>query len=98
MEYAISEHVSLPVCIREMPLWCSGTENLFRDDAPRKEDLKADSQKLNISGPFNIQYLAKNNEIKVIGNLRLLALSRSFPRYLNTILSKPLRGDAGCTL
>lgn len=34
-------------------------------------------KELNITGPFNIQYLAKDNEIKVIEcNLRA---SRSFP-------------------
>ena len=35
------------------------------------------AKKLDIDGPFNIQYIAKNNELKVIEcNLRV---SRSFP-------------------
>lgn len=42
-----------------------------------KEIALAVAKELNISGPFNIQFLAKNNEIKVIEcNLRA---SRSFP-------------------
>src|SRR5512136_1443757 len=41
------------------------------------------SKELNISGPFNIQYLAKDNDIKVIEcNLRA---SRSFP-FISKVL------------
>ena len=50
------------------------------------------ARELNISGPFNIQYLAKDNDIKVIEcNLRA---SRSFPfvsKVLKLILSNWLR-------
>ena len=50
------------------------------------------ARELNISGPFNIQYLAKDNDIKVIEcNLRA---SRSFPfvsKVLKINLSNWLR-------
>jgi carbamoyl-phosphate synthase large subunit len=43
------------------------------------------AKELNISGPFNIQYLAKNNDVKVIEcNLRA---SRSFP-FVSKILKR----------
>jgi len=43
------------------------------------------AQELNISGPFNIQYLAKNNDVKVIEcNLRA---SRSFP-FVSKVLKR----------
>ena len=43
------------------------------------------ARELNISGPFNIQYLAKGNQIKVIEcNLRA---SRSFP-FVSKVLKR----------
>ena len=50
-----------------------------------KKISKQIAKELNISGPFNIQFLAKNNEIKVIEcNLRA---SRSFP-FVSKVLKR----------
>ena len=50
-----------------------------------KKISKQIAKELDISGPFNIQYLAKNNEIKVIEcNLRA---SRSFP-FVSKVLKQ----------
>ena len=76
--YAISEHIEFAgvhsgdATIQFLP------QKLYVETVRRiKRISKQIAKELNISGPFNIQYLAKDNDIKVIEcNLRA---SRSFP-------------------
>ena len=50
---------------------------MWRQSVELKKIARSISKELNISGPFNMQFLAKDNDIKVIEcNLRA---SRSFP-------------------
>ena len=76
--YAISEHIEFAGvhsgdATIQFPLQKLYVETVRRIKRISREIAKA----LNISGPFNIQYLAKDNDIKVIEcNLRA---SRSFP-------------------
>ncbi len=78
MEYAISEHVEFAgVHSGDATLVFPAQKIYFETMRRVKKISKRIAKELNISGPFNIQYLAKNNEIKVIEcNLRA---SRSFP-------------------
>jgi len=78
VEYAISEHVEFAgVHSGDATLVFPAQKIYFETMRRVKKISKQISKELNISGPFNIQYLAKNNEIKVIEcNLRA---SRSFP-------------------
>ncbi len=61
-------------------------QNLYLETVRRVRQLsQALAKKLNISGPFNIQYLARQNEIKVIEcNLRA---SRTFP-FISKVLGQ----------
>ena len=53
--------------------------------AALKKSSRQIAKELNISGPFNIQFLARNNEVKVIEcNLRA---SRSFP-FVSKVLKR----------
>ena len=71
--YAISEHIEFAGVHSGDPPQKLYVETVRRIKRISREIAKA----LNISGPFNIQYLAKDNDIKVIEcNLRA---SRSFP-------------------
>lgn len=85
VEYAISEHVEFAgVHSGDATLVFPAQKIYFETMRRVKKISKRIAKELNISGPFNIQYLAKNNEIKVIEcNLRA---SRSFP-----FVSKVLR-------
>jgi len=78
VEYAISEHVEFAGVHSGDATLVFPAQKIYFETARRiKRISKKIAKELNISGPFNIQYLAKNNEVKVIEcNLRA---SRSFP-------------------
>ena len=76
--YAISEHIEYAgVHSGDATIQCP-PQRLYVETARKiKRMARSIAQALHISGPFNIQFLARNNEIKVIEcNLRA---SRSFP-------------------
>ena len=83
--YAISEHIEFAGVHSGDATIQFPAQKLYVETVRRiKRISKQIAKELNISGPFNIQYLAKGNEIKVIEcNLRA---SRSFP-----FVSKVLR-------
>lgn len=76
--YAISEHVEFAGVHSGDATIQFPPQKLYVETARRiKKISKKIAKQLNISGPFNIQYLARDNDIKVIEcNLRA---SRSFP-------------------
>jgi len=76
--YAISEHIEFAGVHSGDATIQFPAQKLYVETVRRiKKISKQIAHELNISGPFNIQYLAKGNEIKVIEcNLRA---SRSFP-------------------
>ena len=76
--YAISEHIEFVGVHSGDATIQFPAQKLYVETVRRiKRISKQIAKELNISGPFNIQYLAKGNEIKVIEcNLRA---SRSFP-------------------
>ena len=78
VEYAISEHIEFAGVHSGDATIQFPAQKLYVETVRRiKRISKQIAKELNISGPFNIQYLAKGNEIKVIEcNLRA---SRSFP-------------------
>ena len=76
--YAISEHIEFAGVHSGDATIQFPPQKLYVETVRRIKKISSQIAKaLNISGPFNIQYLAKNNDIKVIEcNLRA---SRSFP-------------------
>ncbi|MCQ2195292.1 MAG: carbamoyl-phosphate synthase (glutamine-hydrolyzing) large subunit [Paludibacteraceae bacterium] len=76
--YAISEHVEFAGVHSGDATTQFPPQKIYVETVRRiKQIARKTAKALNISGPFNIQFLAKNNEIKVIEcNLRA---SRSFP-------------------
>ncbi len=86
VEYAISEHVEFAgVHSGDATLVFPAQKIYFETMRRVKKISKQIAKELNISGPFNIQYLAKNNDIKVIEcNLRA---SRSFP-FVSKVLKR----------
>lgn len=76
--YAISEHVEFAGVHSGDATIQFPPQKLYVETVRRiKKTSRKIAKELNISGPFNIQYLAKDNDIKVIEcNLRA---SRSFP-------------------
>ncbi|RPI16327.1 MAG: carbamoyl-phosphate synthase (glutamine-hydrolyzing) large subunit [Ignavibacteriae bacterium] len=76
--YAITEHIeNAGVHSGDATLVIPPQKLYFETVHQIKKITKAILRELNITGPFNIQFLAKNNEVKVIEfNLRA---SRSFP-------------------
>ena len=76
--YAISEHIEFAGVHSGDATIQFPPQKLYVETIRRIKKISGQIAKaLNISGPFNIQYLAKNNDIKVIEcNLRA---SRSFP-------------------
>jgi carbamoyl-phosphate synthase large subunit len=78
VEYAISEHIEYAGVHSGDATLVFPAQKIYFETARRiKKISRRIAKELNISGPFNIQYLAKNNEVKVIEcNLRA---SRSFP-------------------
>ena len=86
VEYAISEHVEFAgVHSGDATLVFPAQKIYFETMRRIKKISKQIARELNISGPFNIQFLAKNNDIKVIEcNLRA---SRSFP-FVSKVLKR----------
>ncbi len=76
--YAISEHVEFAGVHSGDATILFPPQKIYVETARKiKKTTSLIAKELNITGPFNIQYLAKNNDIKVIEcNLRA---SRSFP-------------------
>ena len=76
--YAISEHIEFAGVHSGDATIQFPPQKLYVETVRRIKKITSQiAQELNISGPFNIQFLAKNNDIKVIEcNLRA---SRSFP-------------------
>lgn len=86
VEYAISEHVEFAGVHSGDATLVFPAQKIYFETARRiKKISRQIAKELNISGPFNIQYLAKNNEVKVIEcNLRA---SRSFP-FVSKVLKR----------
>ena len=86
VEYAISEHVEFAgVHSGDATLVFPAQQIYFATARTIKKISRQIAKELNISGPFNIQYLAKGNQVKVIEcNLRA---SRSFP-FVSKILKR----------
>ena len=86
VEYAISEHVEYAGVHSGDATMVFPAQNIYFSTVRQiKKIARKIAEELNISGPFNIQFLAKNREIKVIEcNLRA---SRSFP-FVSKILKR----------
>ncbi len=86
VEYAISEHVEYAgVHSGDATMIFPAQHIYFSTVRQIKKISRKIAKELNICGPFNIQYLAKNREVKVIEcNLRA---SRSFP-FVSKILKR----------
>ena len=86
IEYAISEHVEYAgVHSGDATMIFPAQHIYFSTVRQIKKISRKIAKELNICGPFNIQYLAKNREVKVIEcNLRA---SRSFP-FVSKILKR----------
>ncbi|MDR0230504.1 MAG: carbamoyl-phosphate synthase (glutamine-hydrolyzing) large subunit, partial [Dysgonamonadaceae bacterium] len=86
VEYAISEHVEFAGVHSGDATLVFPAQKIYFETARRiKKVSKMIAKELNISGPFNIQFLAKNNDVKVIEcNLRA---SRSFP-FVSKVLKR----------
>ena len=84
LAYAISEHVEFAGVHSGDATIVFPAQKIYFETARRiKRIARQIAKELNISGPFNIQFLAKNNDIKVIEcNLRA---SRSMP-FVSKIL------------
>ena len=86
VEYAISEHIEYAgVHSGDATLVFPAQHIYFSTARQIKRISRQIAKELNISGPFNIQYLARKNEVKVIEcNLRA---SRSFP-FVSKVLKR----------
>ncbi len=86
VEYAVSEHVEYAgVHSGDATMVFPAQHLYFSTIRQIKKISRRIAAELNISGPFNIQFLAKNREVKVIEcNLRA---SRSFP-FVSKILKR----------
>ena len=86
VEYAISEHIEYAgVHSGDATLVFPAQQIYFSTARQIKKISRQIAKELNISGPFNIQYLARKNEVKVIEcNLRA---SRSFP-FVSKVLKR----------
>ncbi len=84
VEYAISEHVEFAGVHSGDATMLFPAQNIYFATVRKIKNIARQiAKELNISGPFNIQFLAKNNMVKVIEcNLRA---SRSFP-FVSKIL------------
>lgn len=78
LAYAISEHIEFAGVHSGDATMVFPAQKMYFETARRIKRISRDiARALNISGPFNMQFLAKDNDIKVIEcNLRA---SRSFP-------------------
>ena len=86
VEYAISEHIEFAGVHSGDATLVFPAQKIYFETARRiKKISRQIAKELNICGPFNIQYLAKNNDVKVIEcNLRA---SRSFP-FVSKVLKR----------
>ena len=86
VEYGISEHVEYAgVHSGDATMTFPAQQIFFATARQIKKISRAIAKELNISGPFNIQYLAKGRDVKVIEcNLRA---SRSFP-FVSKVLKR----------
>ena len=86
VEYGISEHVEYAgVHSGDATMTFPAQQISFATARQIKKISRAIAKELNISGPFNIQYLAKGRDVKVIEcNLRA---SRSFP-FVSKVLER----------
>ena len=86
VEYGISEHVEYAgVHSGDATMTFPAQQISFATMRQIKKISRAIAKELNISGPFNIQYLAKGRDVKVIEcNLRA---SRSFP-FVSKVLKR----------
>lgn len=88
VEYGISEHIEYAgVHSGDATMVFPAQEIRFATIRQIKKISKAIARELNISGPFNMQFLAKGHDVKVIEcNLRA---SRSFP-FVSKVLKRNL--------
>ena len=86
VEYAISEHIEYAGVHSGDATLVFPAQKIYFETARRINKIgRRIAKELNISGPFNMQFLAKNNEVKVIEcNLRA---SRSFP-FVSKVLKR----------
>ena len=86
VEYAISEHIEYAGVHSGDATMAFPAQNIYFSTVRQiKKIARKIATELNISGPFNIQFLAKNRDVKVIEcNLRA---SRSFP-FVSKILKR----------
>ena len=86
VEYAISEHIEYAGVHSGDATLVFPAQKIYFETARRIKKIgRRIAKELNISGPFNMQFLAKNNEVKVIEcNLRA---SRSFP-FVSKVLKR----------
>ena len=86
VEYAISEHVEYAGVHSGDATMVFPAQHIYYSTIRQIKNISRKiAKELNISGPFNIQFLAKNREVKVIEcNLRA---SRSFP-FVSKILKR----------
>ena len=86
VEYAISEHIEFAGVHSGDATLVFPAQKIYFETARRiKKISRQIAKELNICGPFNIQYPAKNNDVKVIEcNLRA---SRSFP-FVSKVLKR----------
>ncbi len=86
IEYAISEHVEYAGVHSGDATMVFPAQHIYYSTIRQIKNISRKiAKELNISGPFNIQFLAKNREVKVIEcNLRA---SRSFP-FVSKILKR----------
>ena len=86
--YAISEHVEFAGVHSGDATMMFPPQKIYVETARKIKKITGNiAKELNITGPFNIQYLAKDNDIKVIEcNLRA---SRSFP-FVSKVLKSNL--------
>ncbi|MCH5302515.1 MAG: carbamoyl-phosphate synthase (glutamine-hydrolyzing) large subunit [Prevotella sp.] len=86
VEYAVSEHVEYAGVHSGDATMVFPAQHIYYSTIRQIKNISRKiAKELNISGPFNIQFLAKNREVKVIEcNLRA---SRSFP-FVSKILKR----------
>ncbi|HOS84651.1 MAG TPA: carbamoyl-phosphate synthase (glutamine-hydrolyzing) large subunit [Bacteroidales bacterium] len=94
--YAISEHVEFAgVHSGDATMVLPPQKLYFKTIRRIKRIAKEIAKELNISGPFNMQFLAKNNDVKVIEcNLRA---SRSFP-FVSKVFKHDFIETATCIM
>ncbi len=96
IEYAVSEHIEFAGVHSGDATLVFPAQKIYNETIRRiKRICRKIAKELNISGPFNIQFLAKNNDVKVIEcNLRA---SRSFP-FVSKVLKRNFIETATCIM